>query len=131
MAKIQLITILTNFLFIGYIAYLIVKGRLREEYAIVWVICTIFLTLFSFWRNGLELMAKMLGVFQAPNLLFTGAIFAILIYLVHISVVATRLHNHIRKLSQEMAILKNQLDKLTNEDHSQNNDNPNSAKTSS
>ncbi|WP_029284629.1 DUF2304 domain-containing protein [Pedobacter sp. R20-19] len=115
MTRIQLITILVNFIFIAYIARLIIKGKLREEYAIIWVICTILLTIFSFWPNGLEIMAKLLGVFQAPNLLFTGAIFAILIYLVHISVVSSKLHNNIRKLTQEMALLKQELEKAKQE----------------
>jgi len=106
MARIQIITILVNFIFIAYIARLIIKGKLREEYAIVWLICTIILTVFSFWRNGLEVMAKLLGVYEAPNLVFTGAIFAILVYLLHISVVVSKLQNNTRKLTQEIALLK-------------------------
>ena len=47
MAKIQIITIVANVLFILYISRLIIKGKLREEYAIVWVICTLFLLVFS------------------------------------------------------------------------------------
>ncbi len=110
MARIQIITIIVNFIFIIYIARLIIKGRLREEYAIVWIVCTVFLTVFSFWRNGLEVMAKLLGVYEAPNLVFTGAIFAILIYLLHISVVVSKLQNNIRKLTQEIALLKEVID---------------------
>jgi hypothetical protein len=106
MARIQVITIIINFLFIAYIARLIIKGKLREEYAIVWLICTIILTVFSFWRNGLEVLAKLLGVYEAPNLVFTGAIFAILIYLLHISVVVSKLQNNIKNLTQEIALLK-------------------------
>jgi hypothetical protein len=111
MDRIQLVTILTTILFLVYIARLIVKGRLREEYSIVWVICAILLLLFSFWRNGLEVMARMLGVFQAPNLIFTGAIFAILIYLLHLSVVASKLHKQNKEIVQEIALLKEQLEK--------------------
>jgi len=52
MLRIQIITIIVNILFILYIARLIVKGKLREEYAIVWIICTVFLVVFSFWTDG-------------------------------------------------------------------------------
>jgi hypothetical protein len=106
MARIQIITILVNFLFVFYIARLIVKGKLREEYAIVWIACTLLLLVFSFWRNGLEVIARLLGVFEAPNLVFTGAIFAMLIYLLHLSVVASRLHAQNKKMAQEIALLK-------------------------
>ncbi len=108
MAKIQIITIVANILFVYYISRLIIKGKLREEYAIVWVICTAFLLLFSFWRDGLEVMARLTGVYQAPNLVFTGFIFAILIYLLHLSVVASKLHNDNKKLAQKVAMLEEQ-----------------------
>jgi len=58
MSRIQVITIIINCIFIGYIARLITKGKLREEYAIVWCICTVILILFSFWTKGLNLMSK-------------------------------------------------------------------------
>lgn len=116
MAKIQIITIVANILFVLYISRLIIKGKLREEYAIVWVICTAVLLLFSFWRNGLEVMARLTGVYEAPNLVFTGFIFAILIYLLHLSVVASKLHNANKKLTQEVSLLKEQFEKhLTKE----------------
>lgn len=115
MAKIQIITIVVNVLFIFYISRLIIKGRLREEYAIVWIICTTFLLLFSFWRNGLEVLAHLTGVYEAPNLVFTGFIFAILIYLLHLSVVASKLHNDNKKLAQEIALLKEQFEKHLND----------------
>ncbi len=111
MARVQLITILIDVLFILYISSLIVKGKLREEYAIVWVICTLLLTVFSFWRNGLEVMARLFGIYAAPNLVFTVMIFLILIYLLHLSVANSRLHKHITSLAQELALLKEKMEK--------------------
>jgi hypothetical protein len=84
---------------------------LREEYSIVWIICTLFLLLFAIWRNGLDIIAKLLGVFYAPALIFLGAIFAIIIFLVHLSVVNSRQQKQIKELAQELALLKNQLQK--------------------
>jgi len=115
MIRIQIITILANILFLFYISRLIVKGKLREEYAIVWVICTVFLMVFSFWTDGLELLRKLTGVVVAANLVFTGFIFAILIYLLHLSVVASKLYNDNKKLGQEIALLKEQFNKYLEE----------------
>lgn len=112
MARIQIITIITSLLFLFYIARLIIKGRLREEYSIVWCICTLVLVIFSFWRNGLAVMSKLFGVFEPPNLVFTACIFAILIYLLHLSVVASRLHKQNKQLAQEMALLKQELKQM-------------------
>jgi len=111
MVRIQIITIAANVLFLLYISRLIIKGKLREEYAIVWVVCTLFLMVFAFWRNGLEVMARLTGVYEAPNLVFTGFIFAILIYLLHLSVVASKLYNDNKKLAQEVSLLKEEFKK--------------------
>jgi len=112
MFRIQLITIIVNFLFIGYISYLIIKNKLREEYAIVWCLCTFILLIFSFWRNGLNVMSKLFGIYEAPNLVFTASIFVILIYLLHLSVVASKLQNHNKKLSQDIALMKEEMGKI-------------------
>lgn len=109
MAKIQIIAITVSLLFLLYIVRLIIKGKLREEYSIVWIACTVLLIVFSFWRNGLEVMAHLVGVYEAPNLVFTGAIFAVFIYLLHLSVVVSKLHNQNKQLAQEIALLKEKM----------------------
>jgi hypothetical protein len=111
MERIQIIAIIINFLFLLFIARLIIKGKLREEYAIVWLICTVLLVIFSFWRNGLEVFADAFGIFDAPNLLFSGFIFIILIYLLHLSIVNSKLQKNITNLTQEIALLKQKIEK--------------------
>lgn len=109
MDRIQILAILTSLGFLFYIARLIVKGKLREEYAIIWIVCTIILVIFSVWRNGLEVFSKMLGIYEAPNMVFTGAIFAIMIYLLHLSIVLSKVQAQNKKLTQELALLKEKL----------------------
>jgi hypothetical protein len=116
MARIQIITILINLIFIFYISRLIVKNRLREEYAIIWCFCTLVIIVFSFWRNGLAVMAKLFDVVEPPNLVFTGFIFVILVYLLHLSVVNSKLQRNITSLSQEIALMKEKLNENTNKD---------------
>ena len=111
MVKIQLIAITVSLCFLLYIVRLIIKGKLREEYSFIWIVCTVILIAFSFWRNGLEIIANLLGVYEAPNLVFTGAIFAILIYLLHLSIVVSKLHAQNKQLAQEIALLKNEFSK--------------------
>lgn len=109
MAKIQIIAIAVSLLFLVYIIRLIIKGKLREEYSIVWIASTTLLIVFSFWRDGLDVMAHVMGVYEAPNLVFTAAIFAIFIYLLHLSVVVSKLHNQNKKLAQEIALIKEKM----------------------
>ena len=106
MGRIQIIAILGSITFLIIIARLIIKGKLREEYAIIWILCTLALLLFSFWRNGLEILSNIFGVYAPPNMVFIGAIIAILIYLLHLSIVVSKLHERTKILSQEVALLK-------------------------
>lgn len=111
MVKIQILAIVTSLLFLLYIGRLIVKGRLREEYSFVWIVSTIVLLVFSFWPAGLELVANALGVYEAPNLVFTAAIFIIMVYLLHLSMVLSKLQGQNKKLTQELALLREKLKK--------------------
>jgi hypothetical protein len=113
--KIQILSIIGSLLFMFFIFRLVVKGKLREEYSIVWIICTILLSVFAFWRNGLDIIAKSLGIFYAPALIFLGAIFAIIIFLVHLSVINSKLQKQIKDLAQEHALLKTELEKRNSE----------------
>lgn len=108
--RLQIIAISIALLFMFFIFRLITRGKLREEYSIIWIVCTALLLLFAIWRNGLDVIAKLLGIYYAPSLIFLGAIFAIVIFLVHLSVVNSRQHKQIKDLTQEMALLKEKLD---------------------
>jgi hypothetical protein len=110
--RIQILSIIGSVFFLMLIGRLILKGKLTEEYVIMWVLCTVVLLVLSFWRAGLERMAAFFGVFYAPSLIFLAALFGIIVFLVHLSVVATRLGHQNRLLAQEIALLRNELREL-------------------
>lgn len=109
--RLQIIAILIAVIFMFFIFRLIAKGKLREEYSFVWIICTALLLLFAVWRDGLDIIASLLGIYYAPSLIFLGAIFAIVVFLVHLSVVSSKQHKQIKDLSQELSILKEKVEK--------------------
>jgi len=108
--RLQIIAITIALTFMLFIFRLIAKGKLREEYSFIWIICTALLLLFSVWRNGLDVIAGILGIYYAPSIIFLAAIFAIVIFLVHLSVVSSRQHKQIKDLTQEMSLLKEKLE---------------------
>jgi hypothetical protein len=114
--RLQIIAIITALVFMFFIFRLIAKGKLREEYSFIWIVCTALLLLFSIWRNGLDVIAGLLGIYYAPSIIFLAAIFAIVIFLVHLSVVNSRQHKQIKDLTQEMALLKEKFDKKVPEE---------------
>lgn len=111
MQKVQLISILFSFCFLAYVFAQIKKGKLREEYAFVWIISTAVLVVLSVWERGLFMLANALGVEVPLNLIFAGAIFLILVYLLHLSLSVSKLQHQNKELAQELALLKEKLEK--------------------
>jgi hypothetical protein len=110
--RIQIVSIVGSIGFLMMIGRFILRGRLREEYAIIWVLCTLVLLLFSFWRRGIDIIAEALGVYYAPSLLFLGAIFALVAFLVHLSVVSSKLQKQNTILAREIALLHQRIEGL-------------------
>lgn len=112
MTAIEIISIIGSLCFLLIVAALIKKGKLREEYSIVWLLINILLIYFSFFRNQLDVIAQFFGVFYAPALLFIIAIAGIFIFLLHLSVVVSKQQSKIKKLTQHIAQIEFELRKL-------------------
>lgn len=105
--------IFTSLVFLFYISRLIIKNRLREEYSIVWLISTVFIVIFSFYEEGLNRLALLFGIAIPANLVFAGSIFAILIYLLHLSVTTSKLQRQNKKMAQDIALLNKKITDIT------------------
>ena len=104
--KVQIISIIMVLLFMYVVIRLVIRGKLREEYSVVWLLGTVVLIVFSVWRQGLQNIADLLNVSYAPSLLFLVAIFAIICFLLHLSIVISKLQAQIKDLAYALAILK-------------------------
>ncbi len=109
--KIQVVAIIAVVLFFGMVLRLILKGKLRTEYSFIWIAMGSIFLLFSVWRDLLDLMAGFFGVFYAPSLIFMFFFFMIFIFLIHLSVVNSKQHEQIKKLTQEIALIKEKLER--------------------
>lgn len=110
MLRIQIVIIILNILFLVYTSRLIIKGKLREEYVLIWWILTGVLLFFSIWPAALYKLAELFQVAVPTNLAFAGFIFVILIYLLHLSLSNSKLQNNVTKLTQELALMKEKLE---------------------
>ena len=108
----ELIAVCITLILLFIVFRLIIKGRLRAEYSIVWILSSLVLFIFSIWREGLHKLAALLEIYYPPALLFLGAILATVVFLLHLSVVSSKFQNQIKDLTQEMAILKKKLDEM-------------------
>jgi len=82
------------------------RRRLREEYAWLWVLIGIIILVLSLWEESLRAITGLLGIELPVNtVFFFGLMFVVFINL-HFSVKISQLTNQVKRLTQELAIKK-------------------------
>jgi hypothetical protein len=95
-----------------YILYLVRKKKIKEEYSLLWIFSSFVFIVFSMWRHGLELFAKLMGIAYPPAALFLILLLAIFLILIEFSINISRLTEENKILAQELAILTDELGRL-------------------
>lgn len=89
---------------------LIRSRRLRERYALLWLLTGLVMLGLSAWRDGLNTIAGWFGVTgYPPAVLFAIGVFFILLVLLHYSTVISRLADQNVILAQRLALLEERL----------------------
>ena len=92
-------------IFIVFVILLVRNNKLDEKYSILWLIFSILVIILALCTKVLDKISSFLGIFYAPALLF----------LIHLSTVVTKQNKSIIRLTQEIAILKNIINKNDND----------------
>jgi hypothetical protein len=86
---------------------LIRSRRLRERYALLWILTGFVLVALSAWRGGLNTIAGWLGVRgYPPAVLFAVGLLFVILVLLHYSTVISRLADQNVILAQRLALLE-------------------------
>ena len=102
---------IASLVLIGIIFELIRSRRLRERYALLWLLTGVVLLVLSAWRGGLNTIARWVGVSTyPPAILFAVASLFILAVLLHYSTVISKLSDQNSLLAQRVALLEEKLD---------------------
>src|SRR3954468_24274105 len=89
---------------------LIRSRRLRERYALLWLLTGVVLLGLSLWRGGLNTISGWLGVeTYPPAVLFAVGVLFVLAVLLHYSTVISRLSDQNTILAQRIALLEERL----------------------
>jgi hypothetical protein len=95
---------------------LIRSRRLRERYALLWLLTGVVLLVLSAWRGGLNTIAGWVGVeTYPPAILFAVASLFILAVLLHYSTVISKLSDQNVILAQRVALLEERLNSRSRE----------------
>ena len=82
------------------------RQRLREKYAVIWVIVVGLTVLLVVFPGILTWAADLLGVQVPANLLFFGASMLLLVLTIQLSYEIGRLEDRTRTLAEEVALLR-------------------------
>ena len=108
--KVSLAATAASVILVLVVFELIRSRRLREQYALLWLVTGIVLVILSAWRGGLNTIAGWLGVRgYPPAVLFAVGLMFVILVLLHYSTVISRLADQNVVLAQKLALLEARL----------------------
>jgi hypothetical protein len=102
--------IITALALAALIIYLIRRRRLREEYALLWFAVAAMIVVVSFFYPLVLWLTRLIGAVTPTTTLFMFSILFLLIVSIHFSVVNSRLKDQIKDLTQEIALLRHEVE---------------------
>lgn len=97
---------------LGVLFEMLRRQRLREKYAVIWVVVVGATVLLAVFPGLLSRAADLLGVQVPANLLFFAAIMLLLVISIQLSYEIGRLEERTRTLAEEIALLRLQQENL-------------------
>ena len=102
------------FTLVGIIIELIRQNRLKEHYAIIWLLTALSIFVFGVWPDSLNFISRIVQLHHLTTLFMVAFLFLLAIVL-HFTLVISRLFDRNRRLAQEVAYLRFELDNLKQE----------------
>lgn len=99
-------------LLVAFLVFLLRTRRLREKYAITWIVVGIGVSVFGLFPAAVAGLARLVGVQTPSNLLFALALIVLLLVCIQLSAEITTLEEETRTLAEEVALLRLDLEQL-------------------
>jgi hypothetical protein len=110
--RIQIVSIAGAIVLLLLVLEMVRRRRLMERYALLWLFSALVLLGLAIWQDALNVIARAMGIFSAPNALFLVAVGFILLLLLHFSAAMSRLSDQSKVLAQRHAILEQRLHEM-------------------
>lgn len=111
-SRIQVLAIIGSILFLAFIIELIRKKKIRDAYGLLWVLFGVVFIVISVWRQGLEILSRLLGIYYTPAAFLLILIMAVILILIQYSLVISRLSENNKALAQQVGIINLELKEL-------------------
>lgn len=105
MAQVEIIAILGTIFLLGLILEMVRRRQVAENYALLWLVTAVALFTLSLWRELLDVLASVMGIFYPPAALFVIGFGFFLLIMLQFSVIITQLSRKNKELAQQVGIL--------------------------
>ena len=112
--RIEYIALAGSLITLVGILELIRRRHLRESYALLWIGASAGLIVLSMFRELLEAIAKVLGIYYPPMVLLLMVGTCGFFLAIHYSIVLSKLADENRRLAQEIALLRADVEEVRN-----------------
>ena len=102
------------FTLVGIIIELIRQDRLKEHYAIIWLLTAVSIFIFGIWPNSLNVISRIVRLHHLTTLFLVAFLFLLAIVL-HFTLAISQLFDRNRRLTQEVACLRFELEQQARE----------------
>ena len=99
------------FTLVGIIIELIRQDRLKEHYAIIWLLTAVSIFIFGIWPNSLNVVSRIVRLHHLTTLFLVAFLFLLAIVL-HYTLAISQLFDRNRRLTQEVAWLRFALEQV-------------------
>ena len=104
--RLQIIVLTCMVLAAMYIINLVRKKKMDFKYALGWLFIILCIFILTVWPSLLDILARVLGIASPMNMLFFfGFCFAVMV-IFSLSITISHLSDRVKKLSQEIAIIR-------------------------
>ncbi|GAB6929504.1 hypothetical protein JCM10914A_34870 [Paenibacillus sp. JCM 10914] len=117
MMNIYVLSILFSLAFLLIILELVRRRKLKEQYSLLWILMGVLLLIISMNVSLVEQLADWLRIEYAPALLFLFGLLFCFVFILHLTIVITKLSQQVLRLTQEITILKGDELKHHERDH--------------
>lgn len=111
--KVQYFAITGSVILFIFIIELIRRKKIKEQYSLLWLFISTGFIALSIWRDGIEEIAILVGIAYAPAAFLLILVMAIFLILIQFSVIISKLSETNKTLVQEIALLKQKIDRDT------------------
>lgn len=108
---IYIFAIIFAIIFELFILNLVRRNKLDEKYSILWILLGVIILILALFPNLIITIANWFNVYYPPTLMLLFALMILGTYIIHISIVITKQNKMIIKLTQELAIVKEDIRK--------------------